>query len=100
MSVSQLKQFDPDRFDLDELVALSAEAKSLQVEYMDNGIEVPDWLESVITRISSAIDVTQADTLRKRLRSAEARIAALKPASERRAEAEAEAAALRVKLGK
>jgi hypothetical protein len=98
--LNQLKTFDADRFDLDELVALSAEGKALKAEFVAQGVEVPEWLDSAVTTIATAIGLRDADSKRKKLRQVEARIAALKPASERRAEAEAEADKLRAALGK
>jgi hypothetical protein len=100
MSLSQLKNFDADRFDIDELVALSAEGKALQAEYKALDVEVPEWLDSTVTSIGRVINLRLDESLQKRLRQAEARIQALKPASERRAELESEVAKLRTKLGK
>ena len=98
MSISQLKTLDTDRYDLDELVALSAEGKSLQTEYRGLGVDEPEWLGSAVRSLARDIRVRQADAIEKRLRQAKARVQALKPASERRAELEKEIAELQEKL--
>ena len=98
MSISQLKQLDCDRYDIDELVALSAEGKALQAEYASLGVDEPEWLGAAVRSLSRDVRTRQADAVEKRLRQAKARLQALKPQAERRAELEAEIAALQSKL--
>lgn len=98
MSISQLKSLDTDRYDLDELVALSAEGKALSAEYAALGADEPEWLGSAVRSLARDIRTRQADAIEKRLRQAKARVQALKPASERRAELEAEIAKLQDQL--
>lgn len=98
MSISQLKNLDTDRYDLDDLVALSAEGKALQAEYSALGVDEPEWLGSAVRSLTRDIRTRQADAIEKRLRQAKARVQALKPASERRAELEAEIAKLQDQL--
>lgn len=88
MSLSQLKNLETKRFDLDELIALSAEGKALQAEFVALGVDVPEWLVVAVKSIGLDIRARLADSIEKRLRQAKARIQALKPASERRAELE------------
>jgi len=98
MSINQLKSLNTDKYDLDELVALSAEGKALQAEYSALGADEPEWLGTAVRSLARDIRVRQADAIEKRLRQAKARVQALKPASERRAELEAEIASLQSKL--
>lgn len=93
MSINQLKQLDTDRYDLDELVALSAEGKAIQAEFASLGADEPEWLGAAVRALARDIRVRQADAIEKRLRQARARVEALKPASERRAALEAQIAA-------
>jgi hypothetical protein len=90
MSINQLKSLNTDKYDLDELVALSAEGKALQAEYAVLGADEPEWLGAAVRALARDIRVRQADAIEKRLRQARARVEALKPASERRAALEAQ----------
>ena len=99
-TLNQLKNFDADSYDLDALIALSADGKALRNEFTALGVDVPEWLESTIRLISKTVDLRQADALEKRARTIRARIQALKPASERRLELDAELKAVEAKLGK
>lgn len=98
MSINQLKTLDTDRYDLDELVALSAEGKALQAEYAALGVDEPEWLGTAVRSLIRDVRTRQADAIEKRLRQAKARVQALKPASERRAELEAEIQKLQSQL--
>jgi hypothetical protein len=98
MSLNQLKQFDADRYDLDELVCLSAEGNLLQAQYKTLGVDEPEWLGNTVRSLANNIRLRQADAIEKRLRQAKARVQALKPASERRAELEAEIAKLQSQI--
>ena len=88
MSLNQLRNLVPDKHDLEDLVALSAEAKAILAEFTALGVDEPEWLGPAVRALSREIRVRQADSIEKRLRQAKARIQALKPASERRAELE------------
>lgn len=88
MSLSQLKNLETKRFDLDELIALSAEGKALLAEFKALGVDEPEWLVVAVKSITLDVRARQADAIEKKLRQAKARIQALKPASERRAELE------------
>ena len=90
MSLVQLKNLDTDRYNTDELVALSAEGKALQAEYNTLGVDEPEWLGAAVRSLAREVRTKQADAIEKRLRQAKARVQALKPASERRAEYEEE----------
>lgn len=92
--IEKLKTLDVNRVDLDECITLSALAKMLRHEYEYFGAEPPAWLDTRIRTLARDIRARQHDYLEKRLAEAKARLEALKPADQRRAELEAEVKAL------
>lgn len=92
--LERLKNFDLDRMDVDELVFLSALARTLKQEYEAVGAETPEWVDTRARELRREIRARHADLIEKRLREAKMRLEALKPASERRKDVEAEIARL------
>jgi len=71
-------------------VALRMFAGQLRDFYEKMQLEPPEWLDTRIKELSREIKSRTADMLEKRLREAKARREALKPATERREEVDAE----------
>lgn len=92
--LDKLKNLDVQRPDLEELIYLSAMAKSLRTEYEAEQVEVPEWLDNSARTIKNEIRSRQADAVDKRRREIRSRLDALKTPSEKRAELEKELASL------
>jgi hypothetical protein len=96
--IERLKNLDADKVDLDELITLSALAKVLRAEYEYYGAEAPAWLDQRLRALGRAIRLRQEDYVEKRLAEAKARLAALKPESEKREDLQKEIQALESRL--
>jgi|SRR5579872_1461684 len=100
MNVTALKNLNLDRvLDMDEAIALSATARSFEVECEHLEQPVPDWL-------TKASDVLREEIARRtrsndlaELKRTEAEIESYKSANEKRTEAQRRLAALQSKLG-
>lgn len=95
--LNQLKSLDTERINLEELVALSAFAKGLRAEFDHVNAEVPEWLDQRARELAREIRSRLADSVDKKLREAKARLEALKPADQKRAELKREILALEKK---
>jgi hypothetical protein len=94
MSVAELKRLNTDNRDLDELVGLSAFGRHLQAEFAQLNVEEPDWLGPILIDLRREVATRNRNALDLRIRQLKARQQALKPAAERRAEVDAQIAAL------
>lgn len=92
--LERLKNFDVERADVEELVALSAFARQLTEEYKLQLIASPEWLEIRTAELKREIGTRQADIRAKRVREIKAKLNGLKTAEEKRTELAAELAAL------
>lgn len=97
--LQHLRAFTPDNYDLDELVALKAQANGLKAAYADAGMEAPEWLAEVDDRLAKEVAARSRDMLERELRETESRIEALKTADEKRTDLRAKADRLKAKLG-
>lgn len=96
--LNDLKKFDPDRAQMDELVALSAFAKSLRAEYTALNQEIPEWLDDKTRVLLREILSRGRDALEKRLKDARAQAAQLMTPAEKRAQLSKEIAELEKQL--
>jgi hypothetical protein len=96
--INELKNFNADRLDLDELVALSAFGRVFQAEVVALGVEEPDWLAGSLRLLRKEVSIRQQDRLEKLLYQKKSRLQSLKPAVEKRAEIEAEIKFLELQL--
>jgi hypothetical protein len=71
--LQQLKSFEPNRLDVDEVVSLSAYAKILRAEYEAQKVEVPEWLDPKMADLSKAIKKLYADRVAAELKETRAR---------------------------
>jgi len=100
MSIQTLKQLNVDRLlDLEDAVALSAEARTLDSEFTELELPVPQWLQTAQSTLRTEIERrTHASDL-ARMRELEAELEGYKTVSEKRTEAQRRLADLQNKLG-
>lgn len=96
--LDRLRSFDIDRMDLEEAIALSAFGRAMRAEYEVLQADAPEWLDNRLRELRREIRTRQQDSLEKRIREAKARLQALKPAEQRRAELAAEIEKLEAQL--
>lgn len=82
--LAKLKAFIADRYDMDDLVELSAAARSIHAEYEQLGVEVPDWVDAQIKAVRREVKDRQRDSIESRLKNARSRLDALKTPEEKR----------------
>jgi seryl-tRNA synthetase len=88
--LEQLKRFDADRADMEEMLELSAYGRTLVAEYDALSVPQPEWLAEVLDRLKKAIADKRRDAILKALKTVKARKETLKSAEEKRKDAEAE----------
>ncbi len=86
MLLDSLKNFDAKRAGLEELVAAHQEGSAVLKEFVELGVETPDWLEITVKSIRREIRAKNADRIAARIRDAEARLEALKTPSEKKSQ--------------
>lgn len=90
MSLTTFKNFNADRMDIDEFVALLAFGKSLRAEYDALQIEEPEYIDTQLKSLRREISVRSADKVAARKRELLARIDSLKTPAQKKSELEAE----------
>ena len=96
--IERIRTVDVDIISLDELVELSATARSFTDECEKLGVDSPDWLAASTKTIRRAIRSRTADSLEKSLQDKKSRLEATLPAEEKRKKLADEIAALEAKL--
>jgi hypothetical protein len=99
MLIQALKNIQPERASLDEMVELSAGAKMLSAEFSANGLSEPEWLSEAKRTLTTEIKRQSEDRLKMELREIEQAEAALETAAEKRQRLAARKAELQSKLG-
>lgn len=84
MYVDVLKQFDPARYDLEEMISMRAHATSMLAVYTEMGMEAPLWLSDAYDKLNKEIKARARDALEAELREVSAREESLKTAAEKR----------------
>lgn len=92
--LQDFKTFNKERLDTTELVALAAYGRTLQAEFVTQQVDVPEFVKDQNASLSREIQARIADAKAARVKSIKTTLHSLKTASERRAELEAELAAL------
>jgi signal transduction histidine kinase len=82
--LEQLRKFNKDNTNLEEMMSLSAFAKGLRAEYETRSIPVPEWLTSSLTTLGHEITSKTRDQLEKRKRELMAQASGLESAEEKR----------------
>ena len=93
-----LKNFNAERMDLTELVALAAFGDSVSAKFKESGVDAPEWLDVNRASLTREIKSRNADRLSAKLRSAKARLETLKTPDEKRKATEDEIAQLTARL--
>lgn len=88
--LEQLKRFDANRLDLDELVMLAAYGRELRLEYEAHNLDEPEWLGIQIKSLRREIMTRNADKIEKLVREKKARLETLKSPTEKKAELQKE----------
>lgn len=82
--IEELKSLVPAKYDLEELIVLSAAAMALKTEYARYGEEAPRWLDNACVLIPSEIHGRARDAKLRKLSAARTQLAALATPAERR----------------
>jgi prenyltransferase beta subunit len=90
---------DTHRLHLDEMIVLSAQAKTLRSEYQNHEMEVPTWLADALQVLGSSIAQQDRDNKLMQLRQLEQEAGALMSRDEKRAAIASKAERLRAQLG-
>lgn len=93
-----LKNFNAERMDLTELVALAAFGDSVAAKFKELSVESPEWVDVNRASLTREIKSRNADRLAARLRSAKTRLETLKTPDEKRKATEDEIARLTEQL--
>jgi hypothetical protein len=86
-NLTDLKNYDVDKLQLEDLLHLDATAKAVLCSYSDHQVDVPEWLTATTKRLKVDIRQRNRDVLEKKLSEARARQAQLKTTEEKRKEA-------------
>lgn len=82
--IRDLKQFNADTAQLEDMVVLAAIGKLSRAEFELRNIPVPEWLDTVNRTLTTAIDNQTREAKILRLRELQAEEDRLMPVSERR----------------
>lgn len=96
--LQQFKNFDTDRLDVDELVALVAFGTMFRNEYEKHALDVPDWVDNNLRALKRDLKTKNAERLSARRKELKARLEALKTPSQRKAETEKELKSIEAQL--
>ena len=100
MSLQLLKNLNTDKMiEVEELMVLSAFARSLETEYLETGNSIPEWLDRSANSLREEIARRTRAARMAKLRDIENQLEAMKPATEKRADLQAQAVALQKELG-
>jgi len=97
--LEQLRKFNKDNSNLEDMMALSAFGKSIQSEYVSRNIPAPEWLTGVLSTLGHEITSKTRDQLEKRKRELQAQAAGLESAETKRARIARELAEIDSQLG-
>ena len=96
--LNQFKQFDTDRMDLDEMVALVAFGEKMRETYEKLNLEEPEWVATNLKSLKREIKAKDADRKAKRLMEVRARLETMKTPGQLKAELEKEKKQLEAEL--
>lgn len=98
--LENFKNFDANRLDIDQLVALAAYGRHLREEYEALGFDEPEFIDIQLKSLRREIHSRNADKLEKTLREKRSRLEALKSPTEKRSEIKREIQTLEKQLEK
>jgi|SRR5208337_424196 len=90
----EFQNFNKERLDMAQLVALAAFGRQLRAEYETHQLEEPEWLDVQIKTLRREIVSRNADSIDARRREIRSRLDSLKTPTEKREELQKELAAL------
>lgn len=96
--LDDLKNWNADRMDITELVALVSFADGVVAKFQELGIEAPEWVGENTRAIHTEIKSKNRDRLAMKLKAAKARLETLKTPDEKRKATEDEIARLTEQL--
>jgi hypothetical protein len=99
MLLNDLKNFDTDGGDVDELVALLTFGNQMSQTYTSKSLEVPGWLSDKLGAIAAEIDYRHKDALVKEYKETKNRLESLKTNEEKRADLTAKLERLKTAIG-
>ena len=82
--LTDFKNFDHNRLDIDQMVALAAFGKQLRQEYEAHNLEEPEWLDRQLKTLRREITSRNQDRLEKLLREKKLKVEGLKTPAERK----------------
>jgi len=97
--IEKLKSFSANKYDMEELVVLSAYGKMVAAEFESLTIDKPAWLSEAQTGVAGEIRSRTADALKKKLTDAKARFETLKTPDQKRQDTQDEIKRLEAALG-
>lgn len=98
--LAQLKGVNLPRTDVEEMVVLLVFAEGMKLKYQELEIDVPEWLSDKISAITKEVEARNHDSILAKIRSAESRLEAMKPAEQKRVELSKEIKRLKALAGK
>lgn len=96
--LDDLKNFNAERMDLTELVALASFADSVVAKSQELSVELPEWVTENTKSLHREIKSKNQDRLAMKLKNAKARLETLKTPDEKRKATEDEIAKLTQQL--
>jgi hypothetical protein len=94
----EFRNFDKDRADLNDLIALCAFGSGLRKEYETLNVEEPDFIDATLKSLKRTIRARVADSKAARLKQVESLLEAGKSPTEKRTDLLAEQKELRAEL--
>lgn len=88
--LNELKRFNPETADLEELVSLLHFTKGLQIEFTSLGLAVPEWIDDKARQLTRQVRQKTEDQRALRLKEIAAEEARLETNAEKRARLQAE----------
>lgn len=96
--LTQLKNLNLERMDLEEALALYAFGESLQAKYDSFQIDTPEWLTENLAALKREVQDRVRDELVRKIRMDESALETLKTQAEKRAETKRRLDGARAKL--
>lgn len=84
--LTEFRNFNPDRLDIHQLLALAAFGRMLRDEYAEFQVDEPEWVGQNLRAIRREIKAKNQDRLEARKRDLNAKLENLKTPAERKAE--------------
>jgi hypothetical protein len=92
--LDELRNFNRNGADLNEMVELSAQARAVETEFAVQGVELPGWFEPVVSSLRREIKAKLIDLKASKLRELKARRSTLATVDEKRTQLDKEIAQL------